>query len=343
MKCAAHCLCLVTVGVLGSAVELAAFEPAKQEIAASPSALECHIPFDNLQSKARSCTESQPKAGQRCEPYSRSQFPEVVLINTADQGTPKTCTGTVIAARWVLTAAHCFLGATPTRDKKGDNRDLIVRPADTEGLSVHISAANAKIAQAEKNRGALRIIVHGSYAGWTAGQTDRIYENDLALVELDQPFPPAVQPASLAAPDSFSQSSTIAGYGYSNAGDAIDWFYLTWPPRLSLSKGVITFQIGDGSDYKSAFCVGDSGGPVFAGRYRGCRPDDRGGEPRPRSIQGVISYIAKPGIPPLHAQSATEKTTHACRNASTDVMQSVTLRERHTWICDVTAKEAGGC
>jgi hypothetical protein len=165
------------------------------------------------------------------------------------------------------------------------------------------------------------------------------YEDDVALLELARPFPTrAVQPAILARADQISTKGTMAGYGVSDAeGGSIGYLNITWPTDVSDEGHRITFVPKDGS----AFCTGDSGGPMFAGRYRGCKTTDRGGEPRPRLLQAEVSSFSYNGI--ITPALSAFQQANICRSADLMIAQSLVDPRIRTWICAVTGNNAQGC
>ena len=294
---------------------------------------DCEIPFAELRVRAQSCVGQTPTDGRRCETYSPSQFSEVVALSTP---AGPYCTATLISPSWVVTAARCFVGDRKTSEVAAPGADYILeQPSD-----ISVTAFNAVLLPKDQRvRAVKRAIVYRHYGG--KGEQAPWYANDLALVEISAPYPSdAVEPAQLAALDSFSTTVTIAGYGYSNVGGGTTGrFNLTWPALITPAGREFRF-VPTPQDI-SAFCQGDSGGPVFVGRNRGCRPTDAAGEARPRSVQGTISFniggafSAGAGVALQWAQS--------CMNASLMAMQNITLRERRDWICETTNRQAGGC
>jgi hypothetical protein len=299
---------------------------------------DCNIPFDELRTRSPFC-QGPGAEGRRCERYSPSQFPEVVAITIHRLDGRFLCTGTVLAPNWVITAAHCFLQDGSTAAETGTDTDLTLIPPSPS--SVTVKAVNAlTLAEADRTIPAIRVIVFRKYGG-RASQPP--YRDDLTLIELAQPFPAtAVQPALLASADAFAAAATLAGYGLSNAdGGSNERFNLTWPAPLIRALGQFSFTPAAGGSNRSAFCQGDSGGPVFAGRYRGCKRTDLPPEPRPRLLQGVISFD-KPGNS-SDAGNEFLQGSLKCMNASNMVMTDITLDERRDWICATTSNQAGGC
>lgn len=300
---------------------------------------DCDIPFDQLATRAQSCTSnSGGDPGRRCEQYSRSQFTEVVQVRRNNSAF---CTGTLISPQWVLTAAHCVIGdfsaasqgAAPGKDLEKDASQL----TDLLVTADNVMTLNDQ----ERERPLARAIVYGRYGGM--GPTNGVYySDDLALLQLASPYPgDAVETARVASPGGFLSMATIAGYGFSNAdGGSLGRFNLTWPPLLQKSGTQFTFVPGQNSTHHSAFCQGDSGGPVLAGRDRGCRRADKVPEYRPRYVQGVISYNTL--VQPNQGSPAMQ-WAQACMSAELMAMQDVTIKGRRDWICERTALEAGGC
>lgn len=303
---------------------------------------DCDIPFDELPARSPFCRgrADATQNGRRCERYSPSQFPEVVAIDITIGGAQSLCTGTLIGSKWVLTAAHCFLGGTKTSDQVGaSNVDYVLVPGGAQGVVVR--AENAlNLTALSQRKSARRAVVYRDYGGETATPP---MTNDLAVIELASPYPDSVDTAVLATAQTFTPEATLAGYGFSNADNGtLGRFNVTWPVPMKLASGDLSFKPGDGSVHRSSACQGDSGGPVFAGRYRGCRATDAGGEVRPRIIQGTVSY-GRITAPTTTTGDRNTDAAQACIEASEVVMQSLAPKDRHDWICATTNREARGC
>jgi Trypsin len=300
---------------------------------------DCHIPFDELRTKALSCTKGPPVAGRSCEAVSPSQFPEVVSIAKlmpADAPPMRFCSGALIALNWVLTGAHCILGGQKATKAGGvPDTDFVLQPTDLIVSSDFALSLEAP----DRIQSVRRAIVYRGYGG--QGSEPPYFLNDTALLELIAPFPDsAVRPAVLAPTDTFEPATTLAGYGFSNADNgSFGRLNFTWPMPMNPDSGKFSFRPDDGR----AFCQGDSGGPVFAGRYRGCRSDDIAGEPRPRLIQGTISYDFPGFADSTSGVSRELLQAEKCMDASVMAVQSITAPELRNWICTTTRGQAGGC
>jgi secreted trypsin-like serine protease len=169
-------------------------------------------------------------------PQPSSRAASVVMILHRAGLRASFCSGTVIGARTVLTAAHCVGSAEATR----------VHFRDLSGAPVLMPV--------------VRVARHPGYR--TDAIAARAKSVDLAIVETHDPLPSAFTPASIAsASDTPGAAFTIAGFGVSQMGQAATSGVLR-EARVTLREPVSSLLLWlDGAG--AGACTGDSGGPVF--------------------------------------------------------------------------------
>ncbi|KAL8176932.1 UNVERIFIED_CONTAM: hypothetical protein K2H54_040499 [Gekko kuhli] len=217
--------------------------------------------------------QASPMAGGRIVGGTKAhpgEWPWVVSLQTT---TYHFCGGAIIHPWWVLSAAHCFQDASRSR-------------------SIKVAAGSNFLGRNNVTRWVRRIFSHPLYHPKT-------YNNDLALLLLQEPIPYSPHHSALCLPDStlvpdddMWESCFVAGWGITKAGTnkasyallkaqvgIVDWLLCKrWLPSLTRNMVCAGFESG-GRDA----CQGDSGGPLM------CRPPGTGTPPVWYEV-GVVSW-----------------------------------------------------
>ena len=199
-------------------------------------------------------------------------WPSTVALLFARQGTlfaRQFCAGTVIAERWVLTAAHCL------HSESGE-------VMDPSALRVGAGVTNLQNENSVREVTVTSLFLHPEYLPGSSNT-----RNDIALMELAQPTGVPALPLYAGDPENISGSSAVVvGWGAINFSETEP---LAFPTSLQqatvplVSRAVCNLPqsyngaIAEGqlcAGFQSGgvdACVGDSGGPLMvleAGEFR---------------------------------------------------------------------------
>lgn len=184
-----------------------------------------------------------------------NEYPWQVAITSAIGSRPY-CGGSIISNQWIITAAHCVYGATPS----GSN--IIIGEHDWSITSETSVTQRLSIAQ---------IIVHPSYSPIT-------YDNDIALIKLSSPitFPSNNKIAPICFPTAgnlyANVQAIVTGWGTtSSGGTQPNQLYEVTIPTLSNTQCCLSYGLSITSNMICAglafggkdSCQGDSGGPLI--------------------------------------------------------------------------------
>lgn len=201
------------------------------------------------------------------KPASTDDFPWIASLFITSESDPESgggCGGSLIADKWILTAAHCFL------NDEGDavSADAASRLSVTMG-STNINSLSGNAITAE----AARVIIHPDYNPDPESSTNT-HDYDIALIELNrsvQATPVRLFTGSVPA----NLPVIVAGWGAtvgdgSEASDELLHTQLVTATNSdceSAHEGSITANMFCAGGYTdndtSDTCQGDSGGPLF--------------------------------------------------------------------------------
>ncbi|XP_053115498.1 serine protease 55-like [Hemicordylus capensis] len=255
------------------------------------------LPLQGMGAWAQACgyrpefdgPHTSPGAGARIVGGAAAQpgkWPWVVSVQTS---TYHFCGGSIVHPWWVLSAAHCF--------------------TDKRGPSIKVAAGSNFLGRNNVTRWVQRVLMHPQYSPKT-------YDNDLALLLLQEPIPyswyhsPLCLPDNSLVPDDVMwQDCFVAGWGIMKAGTnrgsfallevqvgIVEWM-LCWKWLRAVTRNMVCAGYEEGG--RDA-CQGDSGGPLM------CRPPGSGSHLRWFQV-GVVSWgrgCAAPRSPGIYTRVA---------------------------------------
>ena len=216
-------------------------------------------------------------------PFMAAAFFRAPSSNLFSQG----CGGSLIADRWVMSAAHCVTDAQSGRVRDADEVALVLGAPNLNSTDRIVRFVSSVTVHPEYNRANNR--------------------NDIALLELSEPV--SLQPITLSntanpVPND-GEIATVAGWGAtSETGGGTRQLQETDLPIVSTNACQSLYgSIIDGPSMVCAggarqdACFGDSGGPLFVTR----------GDQFIHA--GVVSFgfgCARPGLPAVYARTSTQ-------------------------------------
>lgn len=272
------------------------------------------VDLERIQKARKSGSEKRAEVepeiiGGKAVSEGKDKFMTFVLV---DQGGELVqCGGTLIAALYVLTAAHCVQNP----------QAIVLAPG---AFTLVIGAADLNKVKSGNVRGATAVFQHPQWNPET-------FENDVALLRLDVAVPESVAfPIPMVASgqttyDGAGQPVDVAGWGITNSGFTASKLHQTslnvvadgtcQAAYASLPQQFIpTVMLCAGATAKDS-CQGDSGGPLFAQEFVGFKnkkKKNKHGKTRKKKVaiytqvqSGIVSWgvgCALPEFPGVYTR-----------------------------------------
>lgn len=172
----------------------------------------------------------------------------ILYSNEPDMYQAQFCAGVLVDDSWILTAAHCVTGQTTS--------------------TINVAVGVFDLSNFSGSRMAVKSIrVHPQYNSTTS-------QNDIALLELNQPSSQPTLPLFFGEPDLLGQMLTAIGWGMADGPNFSYWYYPEKLRQVNLpvvadsycnniyGTDLIASQLCAGYYEGKDVCNGDSGGPV---------------------------------------------------------------------------------